>query len=124
MSGSWAIPSLGKRNVPFQFKEELLDEEVVLLMRGANVFNDKVFVYIQLTLRNLQRMKRAMDGREKFLPSDFGTVLAAGKGDPSEELRAEMAEAYNIADLPQAAAAPMPPPAHALAQPHVWGEGE
>ena len=45
-------------------------------------------------------MKKFLLTGEQFKPSDFGTVLAAGKGEPSQELRSEMAVMYNMVDKP------------------------
>lgn len=113
------IPKAFGKNAPVQIDEELLDEEVVIFMTGSNVFNDPTYAYIKISLRNLQRLKATMDAGEKFMPSDFGTVLAAGKGEPSEEIKAEMALSYNLVDIPRSgpARAPVNP-----AQPSVWDE--
>lgn len=78
----------------------MLNENVVILMQGKNVFGDKIFSYLELTLNALQELKAKMRTNDNFMPSDFGTVLAAGKGDPSDELRSEMAVTYNMIDVP------------------------
>jgi hypothetical protein len=40
------------------------------------------------------------------MPAEFGAVLAAGKGEPSPELRARMAKEYNMIDVPRPTVAP------------------
>jgi len=45
-------------------------------------------------------MFAAMQAGENFKPSDFGTVIAAGIGEPSQEIRDEMREEYNMIDVP------------------------
>lgn len=118
--GKWVTPAFGKGGPPPQIREDLLDEEVVILLHGRNNFNDKVYAYLQITLRNLVKLKAAIDGDENFMPSDFGTVLAAGKGDPSEELKAEMAAAHNMVEPTR----PTPAPSANFSQPSVWGEDD
>jgi hypothetical protein len=41
-----------------------------------------------------------MQAGENFKPSDFGQVLVAGTGEPSEALKAEMAIAHHMLDFP------------------------
>lgn len=115
----WVPQAYSKNSTPVQIDEALLDEEVVIYLAGRNVFNDPTYVYLKLTLRNLQKMKMAIDANEKFLPSDFGTVLAAGKGEPSDEVKAEMALTYNLVDTPR----PVGRPKVNSVQPSVWDEG-
>lgn len=97
--------------------ENLLDEKVVIFMEGRNIFNDKIFSYLQITLRNLQKLKQALDSGQNFLPADYGTVVAAGKGSPSDELKAEMAAEYNMQDVPTFKSNA---PAAAVIQPSLW----
>lgn len=116
----WVSKAFSAKAATVQIDEELLDEEVVIYMTGRNIYNDPTYAYIKLSLRNLQKLKAAMDAGEKFMPSDFGEVLAAGKGEPSPEIRSEMALTYNLVDMPKPAmgrrAAPNP------AAPSVWDE--
>ena len=44
----------------------------------------------RLTGRNLKEMFAKMQNNENFKPADFGTVLAAGRGEPTPEVREEM----------------------------------
>lgn len=93
---------------------ELLEQPVVILLQGLNIWGSRVFSYVRMTLFQLQELKDSMDGGASFNPAAFGEVLAAGQGDPSPELRREMAEKHNLVDLPggtEAAGAMGRPPA-------------
>ncbi len=116
--GKWMTPTFARGGHFPDVPEDLLDEEVVILLHGRNIFNNKVYSYLQVTLRNLVKLKQAIDDDANFMPSDFGTVLAAGKGEPSDELKAEMTATYNMAE-------PSRPKAQAstsFAQPTLWDE--
>ena len=63
--------------------------------------------YLKFDLSNL---KTAIKAGKGFNPSDFGEVIAAGKGEPPNQVRAEVASMYQVLDSmapPQAAAAPI-----------------
>ncbi len=114
----WTTKAYSKNSTPVEIDEKLLDEEVVILMQGRNVYGDQIYSYLQLTLRNLHRLKDAMDADEQFMPADYGTVLAAGKGEPTDELRAEMAVSHNLIDVPKERQSP----SVAFTQPAIWDE--
>jgi len=117
MTTKWVTPSLGKNAVPADISEELLDKLLVIFLQGKNIFGDRIYSYLELTLRNLRDLKKKMDSGEDFSPSDFGTVLAAGTGYPSDEVKQEMSTKYNMVDLP-----PPRPASVAVAQPSVWND--
>ena len=119
MTTKWVTKAFSKNSTPVEIDEELLDEKVVILLQGKNVFGDDIFSYLELTLRNMMEIKNKLVKGENFMPSDLGTVLAAGKGEPSEELRQEMAVKYNMIDVPR----PRPQNFNAP-QPKVWDDGE
>ncbi len=100
MSNKWVTKSFSSNSTAVEVDPELLDEKVVILLMGENNFGDQIFSYLQLTLRNLQQLRQYLISGDKFLPSDFGTVLAAGRGEPSQELRSEMAVTYKMVDRP------------------------
>lgn len=100
MDTKWTTQAQSGNSTPVELTEEMLNENVVILLQGKNVFGDKIFSYLELTLNALQELKAKMRTNDNFMPSDFGTVLAAGKGDPSDELRSEMAVTYNMIDVP------------------------
>ena len=97
----WKPQSYSSNSTPVEITEQLLEEKVVILMQGKNVYGDPIYAYVQLSLRNLYHMKQSVQKGENFMPSDFGTVLAAGTGEPSAELRSEMAVTYNMYDVPK-----------------------
>jgi hypothetical protein len=117
----WTPQAFSSNSTPVAVDEALLDEEVVIYMTGKNIYGDPTYAYIKLTLRNLQKLKMAMDNDDQFMPSDFGTVLAAGRGEPSEEIRAETALTYNLVDIPKPITR-APRPAANFAQPSMWDE--
>ena len=101
MSSDWVASAFSKNSTVLEIDEELLEEEVVILLSGRNRFGDQIYSYLKLTLRNLQELKKALKEKQEFMPADFGTVLAAGRGEPSPELRSEMAITYNMIDKPK-----------------------
>lgn len=106
------------------FTDAQLDELVVALVQGTNLFGDKIYSYVQLPLRKYIEMARLMRDGKKFKSSDFGTVLAAGKGEPTAELKQEMAVTHNLVDVPKPAASTTSKAAPAFAAPKFWGEEE
>lgn len=81
--------------------KSLLRERVVILLQGKNIYGDHIFTYLKLALWKLQRLRNAMRRAEDFMPADYGQVLAAGKGEPSAEMREAMAQEHNMIDIPR-----------------------
>ena len=76
---------------------KLFEEDyAILLLRGKNSFGDHIFSYVKISLPNMKRLYEDMREGRPFNPSDFGEVVAAGTGEPSAEVRAEVASAYPI----------------------------
>lgn len=100
MSDSWVTKALSNNSTPVEMTEDVLDEKGVILLQGTNVHGDPIYSYLQLTIRSLQQLRDRMRSGEKFLPADFGVVIAAGRGEPDNELRSEMAVTYNLVDAP------------------------
>lgn len=99
MKNNWSTPSLSKNVSPDMIGDEYLETEVVILLQGTNLFGNPVYSYLKLTGKALREMFVKMKIGENFKPSDFGTVLAAGTGLPSEEVREEMKNEYNLVDV-------------------------
>ncbi len=79
------------------FKEEY----AVILLQGHNSFGDMIYSYVEVTLPNIKRLYAALNSGDDFTPSDFGTIVHAGKGTPSEAVRNEMAAKHNmLQDIP------------------------
>ena len=90
--------------------DKLASEYVVLLMYGKNSFGDKIYSYLKIMLPDLQRLKSAVQAGKGFNPSDYGTVIAAGKGEPTDEVKREVASTYPMLDAARPAPAPAAEP--------------
>ena len=120
MNSSWKTSAFSKNSTPVELDETLLAEKVVILLQGKNVYADAIFTYIELSLKSLQQLRDKMRSGEDFMPGEYGTVLAAGKGEPSAEMRSEMAVTHNMVDVPRPK--PMAPPSYAVPQPKLWDD--
>lgn len=114
---NWTTRALGKKGAEEEYTEEQLSELVVVLLEGKNTFGDPIYSYLQLTFGKMRELSACMRAGQGFAPSDFGTVIAAGKGAPSQELREEMAKQYNLVDVSRP-----PPPPPSVSIPKFWGE--
>lgn len=120
MNTTWKTSAFSKNSTPVEIDEALLLEKVVILLQGKNVYADQIFTYLQLTLKSLQQLRDKMRKQEDFMPAEYGTVLAAGKGEPSPELRSEMAVTHNMIDVPKPKT--VAPPTYAVPQPKLWDD--
>ena len=119
-NNTWKTGAFSKNSTPVELDDALLNEKVVILLQGKNVYGDPIYTYLQMTLKSLQQLRDKMRRQEDFMPGEYGDVLAAGKGDPSAELRSEMAVTHNMIDVPRPKAAP--PPSYAVPQPKIWDD--
>jgi hypothetical protein len=117
---NWSASGFGKHVSPDLVDDKFLDVEIVILLQGSNMFGDSIYSYLQITGRNLKEMFGKMQAGENFKPSDYGTVLSAGRDQPSAEVRAEMKNTYNMIDVPMPKAAPRP----VFVQPKFFGDDE
>lgn len=69
---------------------------VVLLLYGKNSFGDQIYSYLRISLGGIEKLKIAMLVGNPFNPSDFGTIIAAGRGEPSDEVRSEISSQYYV----------------------------
>jgi len=93
MTSKWTTTTL-----PETKGTPLAEQFAVVLLRGKNSFGDLIYSYVKVFLPNIQRFKAAMQAGNGFNPSDFGEVLAAGKGNPPPEVHAEMVALYPLID--------------------------
>ncbi len=93
---------------PDLVSDEFLDEEIVILLQGTNLAGDEVYSYVKVIGRDLKRMFAKMRAGENFRPAEYGEVIAAGSGEPPEDVREEMKKEYNMIDVPMP---PKPVPA-------------
>jgi len=98
MSAKWSTQVLGSGGV--DFGELLKDEYAVLLLRGKNIFGDLIYCYLKVGIADVKKLQVALQGEANFNISDFGTVIAAGKGEPTEEVKAEIAISYPMLKEP------------------------
>ncbi len=75
-----------------------IERFVVLLLYGKNSFGDKIYSFLKIKLPDLPTLKSAILSGGGFNPSDFGTVVAAGRGEPTSEVRAEVSSMFEILD--------------------------
>jgi hypothetical protein len=99
----WITQALGDVTFSPERKttESDLMDEVVILLQGKNFFGDEIYTYVKLDLNGFRALRDAMINGTDFIPSDFGTVVAAGRGEPSKELRDEMRVQYKMIDVPK-----------------------
>ena len=98
MSTKWSSKILGKGST--DFGDLLKDEFAVILLQGKNTFGDMIYCYVKATLPNIEKLQTALKMGNNFNPSDFGEVLAASKGDPTPEVKAEIATRYPMLETP------------------------
>lgn len=99
MSTKWSSQVLGKSGV--DFGSLLKDEFAVILLQGKNTFGDMIYCYVKVILPNLEKLQNTLRTGGTFNPSDFGEVIAAGKGKPPESVRNEIARAYPMLETPR-----------------------
>jgi hypothetical protein len=86
-----------------------LNKYVVILLHGKNSFGDKIYSYLKISLGGIEKLKAALLVGMPFNPTDFGSIIAAGRGEPSDEVRNEIASTYfvltaNAEEAPKAVA--------------------
>jgi hypothetical protein len=103
MTSKWS--DSGTSNKP-DFSEFFKEEYGVILLRGKNSFGDFIYSYIKVSFNNIDRLQHSLRNQLPFNPSDFGEVIAAGTGEPSDEVKAEIAAQYPMAGGKPAPGAP------------------
>lgn len=101
----WVTKALGSVNLSAdnQIDDAMLDEEAVILLNGHNMFGDAIYSYVKITLRNFRNLRDAMLAGENIIPSDYGQVVAAGRGEPTQEIKDEMRVQYKMVEVPKRA---------------------
>lgn len=80
---------------------KMMDEKVTIALIGKNVIGERMFAYLHLRYGKLIELRETLGGKGNFLPSDYGEVIAAGEGEPSEELHAWMVVQYGLMAAPK-----------------------
>lgn len=92
MTTKWTTNAFSTIGTDPIIDQDLLDESVVILLLGKNLFGDRIYSYVKLSVKKLLELRKAMRSGKDFMPSDFGEVIAAGKGEPSESIKRDLAE--------------------------------
>lgn len=77
--------------------EKMLAEKAVciLLVRGENEDGQPIFAYVAVRADKLDAFMEAQKN-EAFFPEDYGMIIEAGEGEPSEEVKARMRDEYGF----------------------------
>jgi len=75
------------------------DETTLVLIQGTNPFGERIYCYLEVDYKTYQIIKPKMLNNEQFNPRDYGRIVAAGLGQPSDETRAEIKEEYGFEPL-------------------------
>jgi hypothetical protein len=92
---SWLTRALAFKNTA-SGAEVAEEEPVLILIEGRNSFGDKIFCYLKLPYSNYRALREKMFNKEKFNPRDHGEIVAAGLGQPTEEIKNEIKEEYGF----------------------------
>ncbi len=88
--------------------EQIIAEKTVcvLLVRGESPEGELIYAYVAVRADRLEEFMQAQK-TGLFYPEDFGVIIEAGAGDPSEEVRERMERDYGfnhskMIDIPDA----------------------
>lgn len=77
--------------------EQVIAEKTIcmLLVRGENPEGGPIYAYVAVRADKLEAfMKAQEDGM--FYPDDYGIIVEAGDGEPTDEVRQKMEEEYGF----------------------------
>lgn len=89
MAGNWVSKALGKTQ-PVQDYGNMQSALTLLLILGRNTFGDEIYSYIRLPMQKIEEVKEQLATGKNFIPSHFGTVVAAGRGKPTPAITEEV----------------------------------
>lgn len=88
--------------------EQVIAEKTVciLLVRGENPDGSPIYAYVAVRADKLETFMEAQKNG-MFYPEDYGVIIEAGEGEPSEEVRRKMETEYGfnhqmMMDIPDA----------------------
>lgn len=113
MTTKWNPNAISKNTANADLGELFKDEFAVILLQGKNLFGDKIYSYLKVGMGQIKGLYAALQSGKDFNPSDFGTVVAAGKGDPPQDVKAEIATTYKMLEPIKPATFGTPAPASA-----------
>lgn len=89
MGGSWVTKTTGK-TLPVDDFNGINEHVSTILVQAKNSAGSDIYCYLQLPYEDVDKVRAQLASGERFIPSHFGKVLAAGLGEPSEEVRSEI----------------------------------
>src|ERR1700733_15112626 len=77
--------------------EQIIAEKTVciLLVRGESPDGKKIYAYLGIRADKLEAFMEAQK-QGTFYPEDFGIVIEAGEGEPTDEVKKKMTEEYGF----------------------------
>ncbi|MEK6746883.1 MAG: hypothetical protein ABL867_04680 [Rickettsiales bacterium] len=77
--------------------EQIIAEKTVcvLLVRGENPDGERIFAYLAVRADKLESFIEAQKSGT-FYPEDYGIIIEAGTGEPSEEVKEKMTKEYGF----------------------------
>ncbi len=93
MSGKWVTKATGS-TPPIDDFGTMNEQNGVLLFQGKNTFGDDIYCFLELPLNSIDDVKAHLAAGKNFTPSQFGKVLAAGRGTPSQEVKDEIGKTH------------------------------
>lgn len=87
MAGNWVSKALGKTQaVTTDDSAHAQSAMTSLLIQGRNSFGDEIYAFIEMPMGRIEEVKKHLTTGQNFLPSHYGTVVAAGRGKPSPDV--------------------------------------
>ncbi len=77
--------------------EQMIAEKTVciLLVRGESPDNKKIYAYLAVRADKLEAFMEAQK-QGTFYPEDYGIIIEAGEGEPSDEVKQKMTKEYGF----------------------------
>lgn len=77
--------------------EQIIAEKTVcvLLVRGENPDGGKIYAYVAVRADKLEEFMEAQK-KGTFYPEDYGMILEAGEGEPTDAIKKKMTQEYGF----------------------------
>ena len=97
MNNKFRISNRGYKVTKLTRTEQIIAEKTVcvLLVRGESPEGAKIFAYLAIRADKLESFMEAQKAGT-FFPEDYGIVLEAGEGEPSDEIKLKMTQEYGF----------------------------
>ncbi len=96
MTSGWVAKALGYIGNSEGDSSDSLNEDLMVLLQGKNVFNDRIYCYMKIPQERMQELNQRMKMAGGFDLREYGTVIAAGKGIPTRDVQLEVNQEYKI----------------------------